>query len=341
MDLVRIGVAAKALNLHENTLRTFADGGVIPSHRTPGGQRLFDLQEVRKALTTRDLKRHRGRSLQKSTRSGEKLWRSSIQLKGLEEDQVWREIALALEIDKSAKANGIIPMAFMEMLNNAIDHSEGTVVKISFQVTDEKWSFRIEDNGVGVFGKVQKGFHLATPFESIAELSKGKRTTAPARHSGEGIFFTSKSVDHFQLESNGISWEVDNLRNDFSLGQSKVTIGTQVSIDLEANTTRTYIQVFEEFTVNHEWVRTRPVIKLFEQGMTFASRSEARRLLKGLEKFPEVELDFSQVDSIGQAFVDEVFRVWAIDHPDQKFFPINMNPVVEFMVNRGSNPILG
>ena len=87
-----------------------------------------------------------------------------------------------------------------------------------------------------------------------------------------------------------------------------------------------------------KWVGTRPVIKLFEQGMTFASRSEARRLLKGFEKFPEAELDFSQVDSVGQAFVDEVFRVWAIDHPDQKFIPINMNPVVEFMINRGSNP---
>lgn len=144
---------------------------------------------------------------------------------------------------------------------------------------------------------------LANALESVAELSKGKRTTAPKAHSGEGIFFTSKAVDVFQLSSDGIQWTVDNLLGDFS--------------------------------VEHRFVRTRPTVKLFETGMTFVSRSEARRLLTGLGKFNEIQLDFEKVEAVGQGFVDEIFRVWATDNLDKKIIPINMNDAVSFMVNRG------
>jgi hypothetical protein len=74
---------------------------------------------------------------------------------------------------------------------------------------------------------------------------------------------------------------------------------------------------------------------LFEIGTEFVSRSEAKRLLRSLEKFEEVELNFQNVRSVGQGFVDEVFRVWAADHPSQKMVPINMNAKVKFMVERG------
>ena len=36
---------------------------------------------------------------------------------------------------------------------------------------------------------------------AIAEFNKGKRTTMPDRHSGEGIFFTSRVMDLFEIES--------------------------------------------------------------------------------------------------------------------------------------------
>jgi len=69
--------------------------------------------------------------------------------------------------------------------------------------------------------------------------------------------------------------------------------------------------------------------------MTFVSRSEARRLLTGLGKFDEIQLDFEKVEAVGQGFVDEIFRVWALDNLDKKIVPINMNDAVSFMVNRG------
>jgi hypothetical protein len=54
----------------------------------------------------------------------------------------------------------------------------------------------------------------------------------------------------------------------------------------------------------------------------------------GLEKFREVVLDFEGVDLVGQGFADEVFRVWAQQHPDVLLIPTGMNEPVAFMVER-------
>jgi hypothetical protein len=82
-------------------------------------------------------------------------------------------------------------------------------------------------------------------------------------------------------------------------------------------------------------VRTGPVVKLFEIGTPFVSRSEARQLLDRLdEDFEVVEVDFTGVADVGPGFVDELLRVWPSTHPNKVVMPINMNEAVEFMVNR-------
>jgi uncharacterized protein (DUF934 family) len=77
------------------------------------------------------------------------------------------------------------------------------------------------------------------------------------------------------------------------------------------------------------------VVKLFEVGVTFVSRSEAKRLLEGLDRFREVAVDFAGVESVGQGFVDELLRVWPNQHPDTRIVPVGMNEAIEFMVRRG------
>ena len=64
------------------------------------------------------------------------------------------------------------------------------------------------------------------------------------------------------------------------------------------------------------------------------SRSQAKRILHGLEKFKTVILDFKNVESVGQGFVDEVFRVYTYDHPDISIQYIHANEDVEFMIKR-------
>lgn len=51
-------------------------------------------------------------------------------------------------------------------------------------------------------------------------------------------------------------------------------------------------------------------VKLFELGVEFVSRSEAKRLVRGLERFEEVEVEVDGVLGGGQGFVDELVRVW-------------------------------
>jgi hypothetical protein len=84
------------------------------------------------------------------------------------------------------------------------------------------------------------------------------------------------------------------------------------------------------------FARTRPVLKLFEIGATFVSRSEAKRLLDGpAADFDAVDVDFTGVTDVGPGFVDELLRVWPNAHPGKTVNPINMNQAVEFMVRRG------
>jgi hypothetical protein len=76
------------------------------------------------------------------------------------------------------------------------------------------------------------------------------------------------------------------------------------------------------------------VVELFAINSRFISRSEAKRVLHGLDKFREVILDFTNVESVGQGFADEVFRVWASGHPEVRLVPVNMNEAATFMVER-------
>jgi len=68
---------------------------------------------------------------------------------------------------------------------------------------------------------------------------------------------------------------------------------------------------------------------------TLISRSQAKRIIRGLEKFNYIILDFKGVRLVGQGFVDEMFRVFAKKHPNVNICYINANDDVVFMVERG------
>jgi anti-sigma regulatory factor (Ser/Thr protein kinase)/predicted DNA-binding transcriptional regulator AlpA len=330
--LVRIGEVAAELGLSPSRIRQLTDSGVVPSARSAGGQRLFDLGEVRAALAKRALPLD---PLAVTTEE-KPAWHRELTVLGLSEDVIWRRVREDLGLDSESPAGRIMGYAFTEMLNNAIDHSGSNRVTIKWWVTSDQWSFEIRDYGVGAFPKLRTGLALANDFEAIQELSKGKRTTDRARHAGEGIFFTSKAVDIFRLSSSGIRWTVDNLRHDVALGVTPTATGTSAECQIDPQAKRSLPAIFEEFTEDLAFVRTRPVVKLFEAGTTFVSRSEARRLLDGLAAdFRTVEVDFTGVSDVGQGFVDELLRVWPDAHPDKTVIPTNMNPAVEFMVRRG------
>jgi len=226
--------------------------------------------------------------------------------------------------------------AFTEMLNNAIDHSGAAAATVSWWMSPDAWTFMIFDDGVGVFPNIQRGLGLEDIFSAIQELTKGRTTTAPDHHTGEGIFFTSKAVDFFSLASAGLEWIVDNLRDDQAVGVSPVTKGTRVVCEIDPDSERELRDVFGRFTDDDfDFSKSRTVVRLFGLGVRFVSRSEAKRLLHGLERFKEVEVDFTGVQEVGQGFVDELVRVWPSQHPETVIKPTGMNEAVEFMVRRG------
>ena len=251
------------------------------------------------------------------------------------EDRVWTEIAREPPVTALAdEPRRIAAYALTEMLNNAIEHSKSKTVDVSVLATKGGVQFEIVDHGVGAFETVRSKLRLANAREALAEISKGKTTTMPERHSGEGIFFTSKAVSRFELEANGIVWLVDNIRDDFTVESSTAARGTRVRFVVARKPKRTLRRVFDEYVVDGAFARTRAVVRLFALGTEFVSRSEARRLLVGLDRFREVIFDFAHVPSIGQGFADEVFRVWRAAHPAVVVGVENTNDDVDFMIGR-------
>jgi excisionase family DNA binding protein len=315
---IGVGAAVDRLGVSASWVRALADAGRLPFTTTTGGHRRFlpaDVEHLRLELLA------------------EKHWSRRYDVDDLEEHLVWADVQAALRL--SGRAQAVARYAVTEMVNNAIDHSGGSIVAVDATLDElGRAIVTITDDGSGVFHTVASGFQLASDVEALAELTKGKRTTDPERHTGEGIFFTSKAVALFDIAANGLQLSFDNVRSDFAFGVSDVTAGTRVTLTVDPETTVELQMLFERFTENFEFTRSRPVIKLFELGLSFVSRSEAKRVAQGLDAFSAVELDFAKVDSIGQGFADELFRVWAGAHPDTELLPVEMNPAVAFMVER-------
>ena len=259
------------------------------------------------------------------------------QTSGLDENQVWLDLSGPGSILGSFpnSVQSTFQYALTELVNNVIDHSGAPIVVVSVSHGGHHVTLEIADEGVGIFTHIRERLGLDSELEALQELSKGKTTTMPSRHTGEGIFFTSKAVHEFEIRSGTIRWLVDNRRNDMAVGELDPTVtGTTIRVEVDPNDARDLTEVFAEFTEDFEFSKTRTVIRLFAIGTKFVSRSEAKRLLHNLEKFREVVLDFKGVDLVGQGFADEVFRVWARAHPETALVPIDMNDVVAFMVER-------
>jgi hypothetical protein len=258
------------------------------------------------------------------------------------EDRVWSEVAADCgAIGKLPKpARSILQYAFTKMLNNAIEHSRGREIEIRFEAARDGLAFVVGDDGVGVFANLRKVLRLPSNLVALQELSKGKLTTLPAGHTGEGVFFTSKAARLFEMSSGGLRWTVDNVRSDMAIASSSVQHGTVVRVEVARRPRRKLDEVFAEYTKDFAFTKTRVVIKLFTLGTRFISRSEARRVVANLEKWQSVVLDFAGVEEIGQGFADEVFRVWARAHPSIKIEAISMSVPVAFLVNRSRTAAL-
>lgn len=227
---------------------------------------------------------------------------------------------------------------FTEMFNNAIDHSEGTYIQVQIEKTATTTTMHILDDGVGIFRKIQKALHLLDERHAVLELSKGKLTTDPDNHTGEGIFFSSRMFDSFAILSGETYFSHKyGEQEDWILEGDSNQKGTLVWMTLNNHTARTPQGIFKEYSTGDDFGFTKTVVpvKLTRYGNeNLVSRSQAKRMLARVEKFQTVLLDFNDVEEIGQAFADEIFRVFQNRHPEIELIPINANTNIHAMIER-------
>lgn len=263
----------------------------------------------------------------------------------LSEDRIFYEDILPLLQSMSKGARNIWSYVFMEIMNNAIEHSQGQNISCHIMQDYLYTEISITDDGIGIFNNIQKNLSeklgtKASIQDAILELHKGKFTSNPACHSGEGIFFSSKMMRELAIWSDQAiysygCYEMEKLVQShlISYYTRLQKIGTLVVMKLENQTTRKPQEVFNMYApIDEGFIHTIiPIKEACPYGEPIA-RSQARRVLYRLEQFKKVEFDFTEVEFMGQGFADEVFRVFQNQHPDIELLPIHANQSVLGMI---------
>ena len=231
---------------------------------------------------------------------------------------------------------------FTEMFNNAVEHSGGNRIAVNLRRTAATTEMDVYDNGIGIFAKIRAAFDLPDEHHAVLELAKGKLTTDPRNHSGEGIFFCSRMVDFFVIASGEVFFS-------HQYGQAEDYIlelnrrgkpGTLVSMTLSNHSSRTARQIYDQFTSGDDFgfnMTVVPVTLARYGSDSLISRSQAKRVLARVDQFKVAVFDFRGVESIGQAFADELFRVFPRQHPEVEVQVINARPEVASMIARAKS----
>jgi anti-sigma regulatory factor (Ser/Thr protein kinase) len=251
---------------------------------------------------------------------------------GLAEDAVWREDVQPFVGTLPDNVLQIWNYAFTEMFNNAIDHSGGNLILVEITKSAVDTEIMIIDDGVGIFKKIQDALGLPDEKQAIFELSKGKLTTDSVNHSGQGIFFTSRMVNGFDILSGGVFFSHELGKEvDWAGDRETAKRGTTILLKVDNHTARTIKKVYDQYSVGESegFNKTIVPVKLAKYGTDqLVSRSQAKRVLMRVDQFSQVIFDFTGVDMIGQAFADQIFRVFASEHPNVDLLPSHANPEI-------------
>ena len=265
---------------------------------------------------------------------------------GMYEHEIWDALIRPKMIKLPDNIVDICQYGFNEMLNNVIDYSGSEDALIGYDQTYTTVTMFIIDHGVGIFEKIRKDFNLADSRDALLELSKGKLTSDASRHSGEGIFFTSRMFDRFEILSGNLFYaRLRSLDDEWLIetdDRAEFMEGTSIRMIVASNANWTTKEVFDTYQDDeYRFSKTHVPVLLARYGKEqLVSRSQAKRVLARFDKFNEVMLDFQNVAEVGQAFADEIFRVYVVAHPSVKIITVNTSPEIDRMIAHvlASNP---
>ncbi len=109
--------------------------------------------------------------------------------------------------------------------------------------------------------------------------------------------------------------------------------GTRIVMALSNFSNQSIKEVFDEYaSVDGGFTVSKiPMKKVCDSGYP-VSRSQAKRLYFGFEKFKTIILDFKDVDDIGQGFAHELFVVFKRKNPNVELKCVNENENVSRMI---------
>lgn len=258
-------------------------------------------------------------------------------LAGLDEHTPWvRDFAPCFALPPAVAR--IAQHAFTELVNNAIEHSGGSLVIVSMRQTASHLQLLVSDDGCGLFERLDERFGLDDPALATLELAKGRLTSAPERHTGRGLFFTTRLADVLDLHANRHAFQHragDGGRWHTTRPASER--GTSVFVGIALDTTRRVDQVLLSHSLAGDsmaFERTRvPLQLLTGPGTGLESRAQARLAAARLDRFARAELDFAGIGTIGHSFADELFRVYAGAHPGTELVPLHAAPAVRALID--------
>jgi anti-sigma regulatory factor (Ser/Thr protein kinase) len=331
-------------------------GGTMASAATAqtGLTRVAVSRRIKKLADTGYLQRHGTGTRQTYSLGNKRFWLNVDAIDDIVrrggEMVVWEQHLSALLADLQPNVKNLAYTAFTEMLNNALDHSNGQQVAMGMHVQSGQLHMLVADDGEGIFRKIAKAADLFDPRLAILELAKGKYTTAPLGHSGMGIFVSSRMMDGFAIESFGLRFDPNEANTplprfdwvDASAQLKPAQAQTVVRMAIALDSTRTgndvYFKYFESSNVGdaepgEAFHTTEIPVRLAQLSSELVSRSQAKWVMNRATQFKTVILDFEGVVHVGQAFVDEVFRVFATAHPHIRLRTMGMSPEVAKLVS--------
>lgn len=341
------------LDLHDAIiLASAAQGGALASLATEqtGLSRVAVSRRLKKLADAGYLLRHGSGTRQTYSIGSSRFWLGVLQREDIlnqgGEMAVWERHVAPLITDQNPNVRSLANTAFTEMLNNALDHSQAQQVALGVHMHADRLQMVVADDGVGIFGKITESAHLFDPRLAMLELAKGKFTTAPEGHSGMGIFVSSRMMDGFSIESCGLRFDPHETHQalpafdwiDVAACLKPLQARTVLRMDIALDSTRTpndvYLKYFEPNEVGSEAFHTTEIpVRLAQLSSELVSRSQAKWVMERATQFKTVILDFEGVAHVGQAFVDEIFRVFAVAHSHIQLKTVGMTSEVAQLVS--------
>jgi hypothetical protein len=307
--------------------------------RETGLSRVAVSRRIKRLADTGYLQRHGSGTRQTYSPGANGFWTKSLPCSDASPDEfaLWEVHLSPMMYSLRPNVANMAQIAFTEMVNNARDHAQARMLAMGAHIHDGRLQMAVMDDGMGIFRNIANALGLFDDRLAVLELAKGKYTTAPSGHSGMGVFVTSRMTDGFCLHSRGITFAprtppgVD-LSFDW-IDWRPYAQGTIALMDFALDTLRTSQSVYDRYFTPHEvggeaFHTTEVPVKLAELSSQLISRSQGKWVVARATQFETVILDFDGVEFAGQAFLDEVFRVFATAHPQVRLVPVHLSPQV-------------